>query len=95
MPGDAVNIGSRPNKLESSMKNILMLSLAALLAFAPSVSAKDAQADAAKDAAKAQALENKAKKQEEKGHAFRAGRAAKKAAKAQEKLQKDQPAPQQ
>jgi hypothetical protein len=74
------------------MKNILMLSLAALLAFAPAVSAKDEQAATAKDAAKAQALANKAKKQEDKGHAFRAGRAAKKAAKAQEKLEKDQAA---
>lgn len=54
----------------------------------PAAFAKDKEAEAAKDSAKAAAAKNKADKQVEKGHTIRAGRAAKKAEKAQEKADK-------
>jgi hypothetical protein len=51
--------------------------------------AKDAAADLQKDEAKAASDRNKVNKQVAKGHTFRAGRAAKKAEKAEEKVDKD------
>lgn len=73
------------------LNRILVLGFAlSMLSTAYSAGAKDIAADQAKQQAKAAADNEKAQKEVSKGHAFRAGRAAKKAEKAEKKAEEDQ-----
>ncbi|CAN5641995.1 hypothetical protein BH10CYA1_BH10CYA1_13900 [soil metagenome] len=71
-------------------KIVVLCSMLGMLGATYPAVAKDLAADEAKQQARAAADKEKAEKQVSKGHAFRAGRAAKKAEKAAKKADEDQ-----